>query len=112
REHASSRRASRGGSGAGYADGAGDAGAAQPAVSVGILREVLLVVVLGVVEGPRLCDLGGDLAVACSGESRLVRACGGFRGGVLGLVEVQDRGAVLGAAVVALAHPLGGVVAL
>src|SRR5664279_3941596 len=45
-------------------DRAGDAGAAEPAVAVRHLREVLLVVVLGVVERPRRGDLGRDLAVA------------------------------------------------
>ena len=54
---------------AGHADRAGDARAADPAVPVGVLREVLLVVVLGVVERPRGLDLGGDLAVAGALES-------------------------------------------
>ena len=48
----------------GQADRAADAGAAQAAVAVGHLREVLLVVVLGVVELAQLGDLGRDLAVA------------------------------------------------
>src|SRR5262249_15663558 len=46
------------------ADGAGDAGAAEAAVAAGILGQVLLVVVLGVVELGRGDDLGGDGAVA------------------------------------------------
>ena len=37
---------------AGHADRAGHAGTADAAVAVRVLREVLLVVVLGVVEGP------------------------------------------------------------
>jgi hypothetical protein len=44
-----------------------DPGAAEAAVAAGVLREVLLVVVLGVVERVgrvELCDLGRDRAVA------------------------------------------------
>ena len=54
---------------AGHADRAGDARAADAAVPVRVLREVLLVVVLGVVERPRRLDLGRDLAVARALES-------------------------------------------
>jgi len=45
----------------------GDPRAAEPAVAVRILGEVLLVVILGVIEGRRLADLGGDGAVAGGG---------------------------------------------
>ena len=45
-------------------DRAAHARAAEAAVAVRVLREVLLVVVLGVVERARLGDLGRDLAVA------------------------------------------------
>ena len=48
----------------GQADRAGDARAADAAVAVGVLRQVLLVVVLGVEERAGRGDLGGDLAVA------------------------------------------------
>ena len=51
------------------ADRAGDAGAAEPAVAVRVLGQVLLVVVLGVVERPGLGDLGRDLAVARPGRA-------------------------------------------
>src|SRR5215213_60837 len=46
------------------ADRAAHSGPAKPAVAGRVLLEVLLVVVLGVVEGARLRDLGRDLAVA------------------------------------------------
>src|SRR5216683_1974108 len=51
---------------------AGHAGAADPAVAARILRQVLLVVVLGVIERRLVGDLGGDLAVAGFRERALV----------------------------------------
>ena len=48
----------------GKADRAGHAGAADAAVAAGVLRQVLLVIVLGVVERRRVDDLGGDRAEA------------------------------------------------
>src|SRR5215207_936349 len=53
-------------------DGAGDAGAAQSAVAAGVLREVLLVVRLGVVERAGGSDLGHDLAQSGVVQRRLV----------------------------------------
>src|SRR5579871_6577988 len=44
-----------------HADRTGHSGPTEPAVAVGIRRQVLLVVVLGVVEGPGRRDLGCDL---------------------------------------------------
>ena len=65
------RRSCRGADAAGCAsarfgepDRAAQPGAAQAAVAARVLRQVLLVVVLGVVERGRRQDLGGDLAVA------------------------------------------------
>ena len=46
------------------ADGTGEAGAAEPAVAVRHLRQVLLVIVLGEVELRRVDDLGRDRPVA------------------------------------------------
>src|SRR3954462_14630610 len=62
--------------GAGYSDGAAHAGAADAAVTVGVLGEVLLVIVLGVVEVSGISDLGCDLAVATRGKHRLERVTG------------------------------------
>src|SRR5215210_4149800 len=79
------------------------------AVAVGILREVLLVDVLGVVVRRRGLDLGGDLAEAAAlqlGAVDLRERAGRLL--LLGRREV-DRRAVLGADVVALAHALGRV---
>src|SRR3954469_5054715 len=50
------------------ADRAGHAGPAEPAVAAGVLRQVLLVVVLGVEERRGVIDLGRDLAEAALGE--------------------------------------------
>ncbi len=55
--------ATRASAGFGEADRAAQPGAAEAAVAAGVLRQVLLVVVLGVIEGGRRQDLGGDLAV-------------------------------------------------
>ena len=52
-------------------DRAGDAGAAETAVAARVLREVLLVVVLGVVERRRVGDLRRDLAVPVGRELAL-----------------------------------------
>src|SRR4051794_38954784 len=87
-------------------DRAGDAGAAQAAVAVGHLREVLLVVVLGVVELAELGDLGRDRAVAGRGQALAEDRLGGFHGrALLGRGRVDGR-AVLAARVIALAHAL------
>src|SRR5439155_3896451 len=48
------------------------AGRVDRAVAVRVLREVLLVVVLGVVERAGRRDLGRDLAVAGGGQARLI----------------------------------------
>src|SRR6185503_20184149 len=94
------------------ADRAGDAGAAQAAVPVGVLGQVLLVVVLGVVERAGGRDLGGDLAVAGGAQALGEELLGGLDGLALGVVGVVGRGAVLAADIVALPHALGRVMAL
>src|SRR5436190_17157225 len=88
------------------ADLAADAGAAEPAVAVRVLRQVLLVVVLGVEELRRRHDLGGDRAVAGRGKLLLegvARPLG--RALLLRVLDVDAR-AVLRPDVVALPHPL------
>src|SRR5438132_12251408 len=87
-------------------DRAGDAGTAEPAVAVRVLREVLLVVRLGVVERPGRRDLGRDLAVAGALQLCLEHVARRLGGRALRVVGRVDRGAVLRAGVVALAHPL------
>src|SRR3954451_8450733 len=93
-------------------DRAAHAGPAQAAVAVGDLRQVLLVVVLGVVELAKGRDLGRDLAVAGLAQALGERGLRALRGLALGLGAVEDGRAVLGAHVVALAHALGRVVVL
>src|SRR5216110_1293724 len=54
-------------------DRTADAGAAEAAVSVGILGEVLLMIVLGVIEFGRRQDLSGDGSEARGFQRGLVR---------------------------------------
>ena len=82
------------------------------AIAEGIPGQVLLVVALGVVERAGVQDLGGDAAVSRGREGLLVRIarCRRLLGLRLG-VRVDAR-TVLRTHVVALTHPLGGVVGL
>jgi hypothetical protein len=56
-----------------YSDRTAHARPANPAVSVGILVKVLLVIILGVVEGRRIGDLCRDTAESRVGEAVLER---------------------------------------
>src|SRR5690606_4417352 len=113
---ADQRVRTRRGGGSGLAerqpDGAAHPGAADAAVAVGVLVQVLLVVVLRQPEVAERGDLGGDRAVAGGGEPLRVSLPRRLRGLALGVTGVVDRRAVLGADVVALTVPLGGVVVL
>ena len=72
RPRASGRRRSADRLAAGrQADGAADAGTANPAVPIRVLGQVLLVVLLGVVERTRFADLGRDVAVSGCAQARL-----------------------------------------
>src|SRR3954454_1351545 len=92
--------------------GAADAGSADPAVATRVLRQVLLVVVLGVVERLVGLDLGRDLAIA--GLHQLVAIRPQRLLGRFGLARVGqvDRRAVLRTDVVALTHALRRVMVL
>src|SRR5215216_2128389 len=96
------------------ANRAAHAGAVIRAVAVWVLtvREVLLVVVLGVVERRGIGARGGDGAVAGRRGLVLVGLLEGLGLLLLGLGEGVDDRAVLGAGIVALAHALGRVVVL
>src|SRR5262249_36577314 len=87
-------------------DRAGNAGSAEAAITLRVLGEVLLVVILGKVEGRPVDDLGGDLAVALPLQLLFVGRLDGFRDPALLGIGNIDAGPVLGADVVALAHPL------
>src|SRR3954454_507498 len=93
-------------------DGAADAGSADPAVATRVLRQVLLVVVLGVVERLVRLDLGRDLAIARLPELVAVQTQRLLGGGCLAWVGHVDRRAVLRPEVVALTHALRRVVVL
>src|SRR5579885_2160583 len=100
------------GRGGGDPDRAADAGAAQPAIAVRVLGQVLLVIILGVVEGPGLGDLRGDRAIARRRQPLLIAVAGLLGRAALRRREGIDGGAVLRAHVIALAHALGGIMAL
>src|SRR5438132_8727664 len=91
----------------GSTDRAGDAGAAEAAIAERVLRQVLLVIILGEIEGRRVADFGCDRAIAGGGEPHLVHLARGLGGLALRRRIGIDRRAVLGADIVALAHPLG-----
>src|SRR3954451_15655398 len=71
--------------------------AAEAAIAVRVLGQILLVVILGEVERPRIEDLGRDRPVTPGRERLAVGRLGGLCGLPLGLVEHVDPGAVLGA---------------
>src|SRR6266487_3705837 len=89
---------------------AGNTRAAEAAVTCGVLAEILLVIILGVVELGRRADLGGDRADAFLVQRLLVHLLRPLRGLQLLIAVRIDRRAVLRAAVIALAHALGRVV--
>src|SRR5688572_26071945 len=86
------------------------AGSADPAVAVGILGQVLLMVVLGVIEFAGLSELGRDFSVTGFGEHLLVSGARNFGCAALLVSVPVDGGSILRAGVVALAHALRRVV--
>src|SRR5262249_23653268 len=99
----------RSGSGRDVAD---DARSFEPAVAVRDLVEVLLVVVLGVVEGARGSDFGRDRVLARAAQICVVGVTNPFRRLLLRIVDEEDPGAVGRPYIVPLAHALGRVVLL
>src|SRR5579863_7707070 len=86
--------------------------AADAAIAVRILGEVLLVVVLGVVERRRAGDLGGDWLEPARGEGGVVALARALGGLALPWRRREDRGPILGADVVPLPHALRRIVVL
>src|SRR5581483_2908629 len=86
--------------------------AAQPAVAAGILRQILLVIVLGVKELRRVADFRRDGAVSRGGKPGLISTPGDLGRVPLGPVGHVDRGAILCADIPSLAHALRGIVRL
>src|SRR4029077_1481979 len=74
---------------------AADARAAKPAVAIGILRQVLLVVVLGEVELRGRQDLRSDRAMTRLPERELVLVARALGRNLLLRVEVVDAGTIL-----------------
>src|SRR6185503_1370602 len=92
-------------------DRAAHAGAAEAAIAVRVLGEILLMIILGVVERRRIEDLGRDPVVHAVPLELLLehRARGLGRLLLLGR-EGIDAGAILRADIVALSHALSRVV--
>src|SRR5690606_7006596 len=102
-----------------YADGSaatsrlvGDAAAAEATVAARVLREVLLVVILGVVERPRVANLGRDPSAPGRRQPLLIRREARERRVALLVVVRVDARAVLRADVRALPHALRRIVRL
>src|SRR5262249_55554811 len=91
-------------------DRAAHAGPAQAAIAHRVLRQILLVIVLGEVERRRIEDFRCDRTEAPRLELALVLRFRGLGGFALYGRERVDAGAVLRAHVVALAHALGRIV--
>src|SRR6185312_14003305 len=82
----------------------------QPAITIRILRKILLVIILGIIELRRVLNFRRDRAHPAGGESFLVGALGVLGGlALLGVGDVDSR-AVLRADVVLLSHALRGIV--
>src|SRR4051812_20340221 len=94
------------------ADRTADAGTAEAAVAAGVLREVLLVVLLGVVKLRRRQDFGRDASETGGGQPLLERVARPLGGALLDVTVGVNPRTVLGADVVALAHALGRIVIL
>src|SRR6185437_7335237 len=90
----------------------GHSATAQSAVPIGILRQILLVILLGVIELRRVADFRGNGAVPGGAESGLIRTPRDLGGVPLCLVGHVYRRAVLRTDIASLAHPLRGVMRL
>src|SRR3569623_3308774 len=82
------------------------AGAAQATVAAGVFGEILLMVILGIVEGRRRDDFGGAAAATGLLKSVLIGGERGLRGLHLLVVVRIYAGAVLSTDIIALAHAL------
>ena len=84
----------------------------KPAVPSRVLVEVLLVVVLGEIEGRGRENLGGNRRQTRSPQAVSIGHPTALRRVHLDVAIGVDTAPILGAAIVALAHPLGGIVSL
>src|SRR5690606_33746137 len=86
------------------------AAAAEPAVPAGIFREILLVIILGVVERLLAADLRRDPAEPARRQRALVAVAAAHGLRASRVAADVDRGPILRADIVALAHALRRVV--
>ena len=80
------------------------------AITIGIFRQILLVIILGHVKRSGLNNLGGACAISCRVETRVERGSARLSRGLLRRGGPVDAAAVLRADVIALAIQLGGIV--
>src|SRR5690349_3972437 len=92
-------------------DRAGHAGAAEPAIAGRILRQILLMIVLGEIERTGGGDLGGDGAEPLGRQRLLIGRLRSIGRLALRIVRGVDRAAILRADIVALTHALCRVMA-
>src|SRR5436305_2226846 len=97
-------------SGDANADGASHARAAEAAITVRVLREVLLMVILRIIKLRCGDDLGRDLRVTGRRQLLLIHVARRFRGFALLFARVVDPRAILRADIVTLSHSLRGIV--
>src|SRR5262245_47304895 len=90
----------------------GHPGPAETAVSARVLGEILLVIILGIVEGRGRLDFRRDRAIPRFPEARLIGIAAAQCGLALFVRIGVDRRTVLGADVVALTQALRGIVGL
>src|SRR5690606_27731492 len=91
---------------------AGNARSGNAAIAAGIAREILLVIRLGEVELAGRFDRRGDCAEAGFPQPFRLRVARAFREFALLVGVMQDDGAVLRAAIVALPHALRRIMVL
>ena len=91
--------------------GTTDAGAADTAVAIRIFRKILLVLVFRVIKRIKWQNLGRDISVSCLRQLCLVGNQRLPRCRMLCVVVRENRGSILGAHIISLAHTLRRVVA-
>ena len=92
------------------ADWATHTGATKPAITIGVLREILLVVLLGVMECAEVLNFGRDWPEAVGPKNRLITFTAFNSSLMLRIVRRQNDASILTSDVVSLPHALGWVV--
>src|SRR5262245_13745238 len=88
------------------------ASSCDPAITGRVLRQILLMIILGKEKFGRIDDLRRDVTVALVGQRFCIHSLGLFRGFALGLVVDIDPRTILRADIVTLPHSLCRIVVL